>query len=282
MQHAIRGWARDLLDFVLPAVCVICRRPRTADSSSFGIICGLCMGRIAPIGYPICERCGHPRLSKWLPVPSSGESPEAAKLPSQGILPECRWCPLLVPFVRSVRSVCWMDRGTGGELVHALKYGGWHVLADPMAQKMSHLDWPEDVLEERAALVPMPLSRPRLRERGYNQAEVLARALGKKLNLPVWTEVLERIRHSKSQVQLTPSQRAGNVSGAFVVPDIRRTQVRGRHLVLVDDVVTTGATLNAAATALFEGGARIISCVTFGRAPDSGDRASPDDDSQRN
>jgi len=82
-------------------------------------------------------------------------------------------------------------------------------------------------------------------------------------------------------VRLTPSERAGNVSGAFAVPESRRAQLRGQHVVLVDDVVTTAATLNAAAQALLEGGARIISCVTFGRAPDPGDRAIPDSDFTR-
>jgi predicted amidophosphoribosyltransferase len=94
----------------------------------------------------------------------------------------------------------------------------------------------------------------------------------------VWADVLERTRVTRSQVRLTPWERAGNVSRAFAVPESRRTQLRGRHLVLVDDVVTTAATLNAAAQALLDGGARIISCVTFGRAPDPGDRAAPDSD----
>lgn len=137
-------------------------------------------------------------------------------------------------------------------------------------------------MEERYAIVPMPLSDKRLRERGYNQAEALAEELAVLLELPVLSDVLHRVRHSRSQVRLTPSERETNVSEAFAVPDSRRERVRGRHLLLVDDVVTTGATLNAAATALFDGGAGIISCVTFGRAPDAGERAFSDDDSLRN
>jgi ComF family protein len=134
------------------------------------------------------------------------------------------------------------------------------------------------VREERAALVPIPLSRQRLRERGYNQAAELAQALARHWGVPVWEHVLRRSRHTASQVRLTPSERAGNVSQAFVVPEFRRSLLRGRHVVLVDDVITTSATLNAAAEALLAGGARIISCVTFGRAPDPGDRAAPDYD----
>jgi ComF family protein len=175
-----------------------------------------------------------------------------------------------------------MDVGSGGELVHALKYEGWRAVADPMAARMARLSWPRDVLEERAALVPIPLSAARRRERGYNQAALLAAALAPHWRLPVWESALERARHTESQVRLTPSQRAGNVSGAFVVPKVRRAQLRGQHLVLVDDVVTTSATLNAAVDALLEGGARIVSCVTFGRAPDPGDRTAPDYDFIRN
>jgi ComF family protein len=175
-----------------------------------------------------------------------------------------------------------MDQGSGGDLVHALKYQGWTATAVPMATRMARISWPLDVREERAALVPVPLSRQRLRERGYNQAAELAKSLAPRWSIPVWDHVLVRARHTASQVRLTPSERAGNVSQAFVVPEVRRTLLRGQHVVLVDDVITTSATLNAAAEALLAGGARIISCVTFGRAPDPGDRAAPDYDFIRN
>ncbi|MFN8717223.1 MAG: ComF family protein [Gemmatimonas sp.] len=186
-----------------------------------------------------------------------------------------------MPAIRTVRSVARMDTGTGAQLVHALKYQGWQAAAVPMARRMAQLQWPTDVHEERAAVVPLPLSPERLRERGYNQAECLARALAPAWRVPVWGDALRRIRTTHSQVRLTPSERAGNVSRAFAVPESRRAQLRGQHVVLVDDVVTTAATLNAAAQALLEGGARIISCVTFGRAPDPGDRAIPDSDFTR-
>jgi ComF family protein len=175
-----------------------------------------------------------------------------------------------------------MDVGTGGRLVHALKYQGWTAAAEPMGVRMARVSWPRDVLDERAAVVPIPLSHQRRRERGYNQAGLLAAVVARCWNVPIWDHALERARHTDSQVRLTPSQRAGNVSGAFVVPKGRRAQLRGQHLVLVDDVITTSATLNAATEALLEGGARIISCVTFGRAPDPGDRTAPDYDFIRN
>jgi ComF family protein len=141
-----------------------------------------------------------------------------------------------------------------------------------MALRMSRLDWPDDVLVERCALVPVPLSAKRERHRGFNQSTVLCESLAPHWNVPVWRDVLVRIRHTETQTRLTPGERLRNVSGAFSTPSSARKMLRGAHLVLVDDVVTTAATLNACAAALCAGGARIISFVTFGRAPALGDR----------
>ena len=165
-----------------------------------------------------------------------------------------------------------MHRGAGGEVVHALKYGGWHAIGAAMADRIARLPWPLDVVEERSALIPVPLSESRRRERGYNQSERIADALARHWRVPVWTDVLLRTRATATQTRLTPEERLANVSGAFRVSADRVRALRGTHLVLVDDVVTTAATLNACAAALFAGGARIISYATFGRAPAVGDR----------
>jgi len=165
-----------------------------------------------------------------------------------------------------------MHRGTGPSIVHALKYGGWHAIATEMARRIARLGWPQDVLEERAAVIPVPLATSRERERGYNQSERLASALASRWRIPAWCDVLERARATATQTRLTPEERLANVSGAFRVCSSERRRVRNAHLMLVDDVVTTAATLNACAAALMAGGARIVSYVTFGRAPAVGDR----------
>jgi len=165
-----------------------------------------------------------------------------------------------------------MHRGTGAEVVHALKYGGWHAIGWAMADRIGRTTWPQDVVEERAALIPVPLSEARLRERGYNQSERIADGLSQRWRVPVWSDVLVRTRATATQTRLTPEERLANVSGAFRVSATTTRALRGAHLVLVDDVVTTAATLNACAAALFAGGARIISYATFGRAPAAGDR----------
>jgi ComF family protein len=146
-----------------------------------------------------------------------------------------------------------------------------------MAERMARLAWPPDVVRERAMLVPVPLGAGRLRSRGYNQSERLATALGARWRVPV-INVLTRKRETESQTRLTPGDRLSNVSGAFgVCQGISAhagggVPLVGRHVVLVDDVVTTAATLNSCAAVLTEGGARIISYVTFGRARAAGDR----------
>jgi len=137
---------------------------------------------------------------------------------------------------------------------------------------MARLDWPLDVREERAALVPVPLAAARQRERGYNQSECLASALAAWWRVPVWGNVLVRSRDTTTQTRLTPDERLRNVRGAFRAAPESRDLLRGAHIVLVDDVVTTAATLNECASALHHGGARILSYVTFGRAPALGDR----------
>jgi ComF family protein len=264
--------ARGLVDLLLPAACAICRSLHREDAD--GIVCQACLARVVPLSWPQCARCGQPTLSPSIPLPIEAT-------PS-GVIPPCRWCSRLAPTIRAIRSVCRMDMGTGAALVHALKYEGWHAVARPMARRMARLDWPRDVVRERTALVPVPLSSTRRRERGYNQAERLANALSAEWGIPVWADVLERKRDTRSQVRLTPSERASNVSDAFVAAGFARARLRGAHVVLVDDVITTAATINSCAQALADGGARIISCVTFGRAPEPGDRAVSDYDFIRN
>ncbi|HEY2376276.1 MAG TPA: phosphoribosyltransferase family protein [Gemmatimonadaceae bacterium] len=174
--------------------------------------------------------------------------------------------------MRSARSVCWATVDTGQRIVHSLKYEGWSRVAEGAAQRMARLDWPVDVIEERAALLPVPLAASRQRQRGYNQSECLARALAPLWKVPMRCDMLVRSRSTQTQTRLTPEERVRNVHGAFSATAAARTTLRGAHVVLVDDVVTTAATLNACAAVLHEAGVRMISYVTFGRAPAIGDR----------
>lgn len=156
-----------------------------------------------------------------------------------------------------MRSAAWLVGGAQ-QSVHALKYGGLPRIADDLALVMAPL---RPRADEAAALVPIPLAPRRLRTRGYNQSEVLARALARKWRIPVLPDLLVRTRETPTQTALTPGTRLANVAGAF---DARRA-ARGA-LVLVDDVFTTGATLAEAARALEQAGATTMHGVTFARA----------------
>ena len=155
-----------------------------------------------------------------------------------------------------VRSAVWLDE-SARHAVHHLKYDGWWRAAEAMALQMRTLE----PLTGSLSLIPIPLGSRRLRRRGYNQSERIARALGALLDVAVRPEWLVRGRETPSQTALTPEQRSANVAGAFVAAGAPV----GR-CVLVDDVFTTGATLRAAADALIEGGVAAVDAVTFGRA----------------
>ena len=249
---ALAGALRAAAAFTMPLHCAACAGPLGAGEA--GIVCGACWCRCALLPHPRCQRCGHPQ---------------------QAGVSRCHWCALLPPFVRAARSWCWVPEASGGPIVHALKYRGWRAVAAGMAARMARLDWPGDVVAERACLVPVPLEPTRERERGYNQAALLAGALAAHWRIPVRGDLLLRPRggaRAASQTRLTPEERRGNVHGRFAPSSQARAELRGAHVVLVDDVVTTAATLNACATVLMAAGARIVSYATFGRARASGDR----------
>ena len=242
--------AGALADLLLPLICVVCER--TIGRSERGLICGHCWSRVRELPNPRCQRCGHPSGSH-----------------------ACRWCDQLPRFARAARSFCWMGSGLGEHVVYSLKYEGWQRVAEDMAERMARVDWPLDVVEERSAVVPVPLTPRRTRERGFNQSVLLAAALSGFWQVPMWSDVLHRVSGTSSQTRLTPLERQSNVAGAFVVPPSARAELRGSHVVIVDDVVTTGATLRACASALFAAGTRTVSFMTFGRAPASSDRLYP-------
>lgn len=233
----------SLLNLFLPCACVACDASMDA-----GILCDVCWSRIRSLPAPCCDRCGHP---------------------TRGVA--CTFCPTLPPYVRAARSTCWVPDATASAALRALKYDGWAAIARPMAERMARLAWPADVVAERSAVVPVPLARARLRERGYNQAALLAEHLAETWAIPCWDGAVARERETPTQTRLTPSERSTNVHRAFRVEASRCGRLAGAHLVLVDDVLTTGATLNAAAGALFDAGARIVSYITFGRARSAAD-----------
>jgi ComF family protein len=151
-------------------------------------------------------------------------------------------------------------------LVHALKYQGWEAAATPMSARMARIiTWPRDVDDEARLVVAVPTSQARLRDRGYNQAELLAAGYAEHTVRRAAPELLARTRSTATQTALHPSERRANVARAFSVPASQAPRVRGEHVMLVDDVWTTGATALACSEALLEAGARVVSVATFAR-----------------
>jgi len=157
---------------------------------------------------------------------------------------------------------CAAFRGATRAALHALKYAGERRLAEPLGRAIAER-WGR-VGAGGELLVPVPVHEARRRERGYDQAALLAEVAARQLGLP-WAPALQRTRATTAQYHLDRRRRAANVAEAFAVTLPHRRAVHGRWVVLVDDVVTTGATLSEAASALLDAGALAVSAVTVAR-----------------
>ena len=156
--------------------------------------------------------------------------------------------------------------GTAAAMVHLLKYGGWRELAEDMGEQMAAQSL--GCMRELGvtAVIPVPLSRTRLRERGFNQAELLAEVVAGICGWPIVRDVLIRHQHTRRQAQLSPRERLFNVSKVFSIEQERADLLADGHLVLVDDVLTTAATAQECVRVLCGAGARAVSVLTFARA----------------
>lgn len=232
------GWAwRTCLDWFYPRTCVHCGR-HLADQRG-GFTCALCRSRIRWIRDPRCRSCGVPIYGAVGPEPLCGA---------------CRKEP---PAFTSCRSL-FLYRETGARLVHALKYehAVW-LQAELTALFREAAGWAEWFGE--GCLVPIPLHPAKQRSRGYNQAEIIAAAICAAFPDTRLHPCLERIRRTPSQTFLSRQQRRRNMRSAFAC----KQPLPGGRIVLVDDVLTTGATLNAAVMALHEAGPGNISAFTL-------------------
>lgn len=174
---------------------------------------------------------------------------------------ECRpWSPAL-----GAARFAYVLAPPADDLVHALKYEGWPELAAVMGRELAKLEVPKAPPTAQSVVVAVPTTAGRLTRRGYNQAELLARTVAEERRLPLRRAII-RVSEGRSQTALTPSERRENVRGVFAPASPREAGVGGADVLLVDDVLTTGATACEAASTLVDLGARSVTLLAFARA----------------
>ncbi|MBI3634680.1 MAG: ComF family protein [Candidatus Rokubacteria bacterium] len=234
----MRGLSLAALDLLYPALCPACGVALAADRRD--PLCGACWTALDRIVPPLCDRCG---------------TPGAAGGPAF----TCQACIDAPPPWDRARAAA-VYRGPLREALHALKFEGRRSVAAPLGGLLAEA-WPALALDAADALVPVPLAPDRQRERGFNQATLLAERLAARVGVPLRPRWLRRVRETAPQSELDAAARRANVRGAF-----RATAaVGGRAVVVVDDVFTTGTTLGECARALRAAGARWVGVLAVAR-----------------
>jgi len=241
----MRVWALAALDLVFPAVCPLCKAPLAAGRHD--PLCGACWEAMPRIRPPWCDRCGSP--TGRLTLPPSPPEPSA-------VCGSCRADPPAWDWARAGTEY----EGAVRDAIHAFKFEGKRALARPLAALvLEHVGRELDA--DLGALVPVPLAPDRERARGFNQAALVAERLAAALRVPVRPRWLARVRATATQSDLGAAERRANVRGAFVAAPA----VAGRHVIVVDDVLTTGATTAECALALRAAGAIRVGVLTVAR-----------------
>jgi ComF family protein len=232
----------SLADLLLPPVCICCRR----RIEGHGLLCGDCWGEIDFIAPPVCARLGVP-----LPYETSEPCLSAAAIANPPRYDRARAVARYASTMRHlIQSFKYRDRHEGLPL-----FGRWLASAG------------KELLADAELIVPVPLYRARLWSRRFNQSAMLAHEVGKLAGVPVDCFLLARVKRTDSQVGLTAAERRRNVAGAFRVRR-DRAKVRGKRILLIDDVITTGATAEACARTLKHAGAANVDVLALARAVD--------------
>jgi ComF family protein len=225
-------------DLIVPPCCLVCR----ARVGAHHVLCGTCWRQVHFIRPPLCDVLGIP-----LPFDSGGRTLSAAAAARP-------------PAYNRARAVAHYS-GAMRTLTHQLKYADRHDARTLLGRWLAEAG--RELLPGTDMLVPVPLSRWRLIQRQFNQAALLAGELSRQTGIPMQPLLLVRNRATSSQVGMTREQRRRNVAGAFRVPQRARTALRGRNVLLIDDVVTTGATVEACARTLRRGGAARVDVLAL-------------------
>jgi len=239
---ALNRAARLALDIALPTLCVACREPVDGEG-----VCADCWSKLSFIAPPHCPRLGIPFV--YDPGPDMLSMEAIANPPAYG---------------RARAAVRYDD--VARTLVHALKYHDRTDLAPTMGRWMARAG--TQLLDGADMLIPVPLHWRRAWRRRYNQSGALARVIERRSGVGLRTDLLQRVRATEQQVGLSRPQRASNVQGAFAVSATGKAELQGRRVVLIDDVLTSGATLDACARALLRAKAAEVDVLVFARVVD--------------
>lgn len=221
----------QVVDWVFPPNCVGCGKLGE-------VLCADCFNSIQFLRSGLCKKCGYPRGNASI----------------------CKGCGEIHPHFIEQRSLAAYN-GVIEKSVVRLKYKNDLAMGKVFARSLADLvvssGWPVDVV------VPVPLSKERLKSRGYNQAAVLARPLALQLNLPLEEKSISKIRDTATQVKLGARERQANLAGAY---EPAGNNLRGRTVLVLDDVITTGSTINECAYAVLQAGAKEVYGISLGRS----------------
>ncbi len=243
IMAALRLPLRLALDMALPPLCPSCRDP-VGDG---GGLCATCWSKLSPIERPFCEKLGIPFT--YDPGPGVYSMQAIADPPA---------------YARARAAVRYDE--IARTIVHALKYGDRLDLAPVMARWMSRAG--AELVSDADLIMPVPLHWRRMWARRFNQSATLCQLLSRASGVSTNFTALKRVKATPQQVGLSKSERAINVQGAFRVDAAGRAEIAGRHILLVDDVLTSGATVDACARALLRAGARQVDVLVFARVVD--------------
>jgi ComF family protein len=249
LWRSTRAGLSGVVSWIVPPVCIACRRALGGHDA----LCAACWSQIAFIRAPLCDRLG-------LPLPFGGGAGETLISAAAAAEP---------PVYDRARAVGVFERdGVLQRLIHALKYHDRHDGRRLFTRWLQEAG--RELLADADLIVPIPLSRWRLLRRQFNQSAILAQGLSRASGIPWQARTLVRTRSTPPQVGLTSQQRRLNVRGAFAVPGRARRHVQGRSLLLIDDVITTGATVEAATRALKAAGAARVDVLALGLVTEPG------------
>jgi ComF family protein len=236
---------KNFIDLLYPPRCLVCGRfLETLSSRVEGAFCAECLGDLTPITSPHCTICGAPFVTK------------------EGEDHPCERCIRKPPHFEAIYSP-YLYQGALMDAIHRFKYGPKNSYAKHLGPLLAR--FADRIIQgsNNTLLMPVPLHPKKLRQRGFNQSLLLARHVAREINSELDFLSLRRVKYTESQTGLNQDERRKNVKGAFQI--VKRDAVDGKEVLLVDDVATTGHTLNECAKVLLKAGAEKVECLVLAR-----------------